>query len=98
MNLFNALKDLRRLAKKQNKIKTKLRQSTTWMKYHSIIYSLNRFQSNETSIKEECHQKKYDNLMKEEGLRDVIQLDPNRIITNLTNIDLSNHEILNERL
>ena len=97
VNLVNALRyrnnDLRSLTRKHDEIKIQLRQSTTWMKYHSIIYSLNRSQGSKTCIIEKCHQNKYDNLLIEKRLRDGIQQNPTKIITNLTNIDLSNDEI-----
>ena len=58
-NLVNALKDrnndLTNLTKKHDEIKIQLRQSTTWMKYHNIIYSLNLLQSSKTSIIEKRH-------------------------------------------
>ena len=47
----------------------------------------------ETSIIEKHHQKKYDNLLIEKCLQDGIQQNPNKIITNLTNINPSNDEI-----
>ena len=97
MNLVNPLQDrnndLRSLTKKHDEMKIQLRQSTTWMKYHSIIYSLNRLQSSKTCIIEKRHQKKYDNLLIEKRLLDDIQQNRNKIIANLTNIDLSNDEI-----
>ena len=97
VNLVNPLQDrnndLRSLTKKHDEMKIQLRQSTTWMKYHSIIYSLNRLQSSKTCIIEKRHQKKYDNLLIEKRLLDDIQQNRNKIIANLTNIDLSNDEI-----
>ena len=54
---------------------------------------MNRLQSSKTSIIEKRHQKKYDNLLIGKCLQDGIQPNPNKIITNLTNIDLSNDKI-----
>ena len=42
---------------------------------------------------EKLHQKKYDNLFIEKHLQDSIQQNPSKIMTNLTNINLSNEEI-----
>ena len=96
VNLVNALKDrnnnLRCVKKKHEEMKIQLRQSTTWKKHHSIIYSLNRLQNPKTSIIEKRHQKKY-NLLTEKRLQDGIQQNLKTIMTNLTNINLSNDEI-----
>ena len=88
MNPINALKQRNNV-----EMKIQFHQSTTWMKYHSIIYSLNRLQSSKTCTIEKRHQKKYDNLLMEKRLLDGIQQNPNKIITNLTYIELSNDEI-----
>ena len=97
VNLVNALKDrnndLRSLTKKHDEMKIQLRQSTTWMKYYSIICSLNHLWNSKTSIIEKLHQRKYDNLLIEKRLQDGIQQNPNKIITNFTNINVSNDEI-----
>ena len=50
-------------------MKNQLRQSTTWMKYHSIIYYLNHLQNSKTFVIEKRHQKKYDNLLTESAYR-----------------------------
>ena len=97
VNLVNALKDrnndLRSLTKKHDEMKIQFRQSTTWMKYYSIICSLNHLWNSKTSIIEKLHQRKYDNLLIEKRLQDGIQQNPNKIITNFTNINVSNDEI-----
>ena len=70
-----------------------LRQSTAWLKYHSILFSINRLQSKKTHLIELRHQKKHDNLIIEKRLCDCTQRNPNKIITNLTNITLTQDEI-----
>ena len=47
----------------------------------------------QTSIIEKRHQNKNDNLLIKKRLRDRIQQNPNKIIKNLTNVDLINDEI-----
>ena len=74
-------------------MKNQLRQSTTWMKYHSIIYYLNHLQNSKTFVIEKRHQKKYGNLLTEKRLQDSIQQNPSKIMTNLTNINVSNDKI-----
>ena len=54
---------------------------------------LESFKSTKTSTMDGRHQKKCYNLMIEERQRDGIQQNPNKIIANITNIDLSNDEI-----
>ena len=68
------------LSKKHDEIKIQLQQSATLIKFHSINNSLNCLQSTKTSIIER-------------RLQDGIQQNPNKIIKNSTNIDLSNDEI-----
>ena len=74
-------------------MRNQLRQSTTWLKYHSILFSINRLQSKKTHLIELRHQKKHDNLIIEKRLCDCTQRNPNKIITNLTNITLTQDEI-----
>ena len=65
------------------------------MKYHSILFSINRLQSQKTQLIELRHQKKHDNLIIEKRLCDCTQRNPNpnKTITNLTNITLTQDEI-----
>ena len=74
-------------------MQNQLRQSTTWLKYYSILFSINRLQSKKTHLIELRHQKKHDNLIIEKRLCDCTQRNPNKIITNLTNITLTQDEI-----
>ena len=97
MLCHNAIKsrhnDLRKLQKEHADSQNLLRQSTTWLKYHSIIFSINRLQSNKTHLIELRHQKKHENLIIEKRLQDCTQSNPNKIITNLTNLVLTQDEI-----
>ena len=74
-------------------MRKQLRQSTAWLKYYSILFSINRLQSKKTHLIELRHQKKHDNLIIEKRLCDCTQRNPNKIITNLTNITLTQDEI-----
>ena len=66
-NQVNALKDrnndLRSLTKKHDEMKTQFRQSTSWMKYNSTTYSLNRLQRFKESVIENIYQKKHDDAL-----------------------------------
>ena len=70
-------------------LQTQLRQSTTWLKYHSILFSITRLQSKKIHLIELWHQQKHDNLIIEKRLCDCTQRNPNKTITNLTNITLT---------
>ena len=85
--------DFRKLQKQHDNSQNQLRQSTAWLKYNSILFSVNRLQSKKTHFIELQHQKKHDNLITEEGLYDYTQRNPNKIITNLTNFTLTQNEI-----
>ena len=51
-NLNDAIRarhnDFRKLQQKHVDSQNQLRQSTTWLKYHSILFSINRLQSKKT--------------------------------------------------
>ena len=64
-----------------------------WLKYHSILFSINRLQFKKTHSIELRHQTKHDNLIIEKRLCDCTQRNPNKIIANLTNITLTPDEI-----
>ena len=87
--------DFRKLQQQHIDSQNQLRQSTTWLKYHSILFSINRLQSQKTQLIELRHQKKHDNLIIEKRLCDCTQRNPNpnKTITNLTNITLTQDEI-----
>ena len=96
-NLNDSIKarhnDFRKLQQQHVQFQNQFRQSTTWLKYHSILFPINRLQSKKTQLIELRHQKKYDNLFIEKRLYDSTQRNPNQIITNLTNITLTQDEI-----
>ena len=85
--------DFRKLQKQHDNSQNQLRQSTTWLKYNSILFSVNRLQSQKTHFIELQHQKKHDNLIIEKRLYDYTQRNPNKIITNLTNFTLTQNKI-----
>ena len=80
--------DFRKLQKHVD-LQNQLPQSTTWLKYHSILFSINRLQSKKIHLIKLRHQQKHDNLIIEKRLCDCTQRNPNKIITNLTNITLT---------
>ena len=63
------------------------------MKYDSILFSINRLQSKKTHLIELRHQNKHDNLIIEKRLCDYTQGNPNKIFTNLIDINLTQDEI-----
>ena len=96
-NLNDAIKaknnDFRKLQQQHVDSQNQLHQSTVWFKYHSTLFYINRLQSKKTHFMELRHQKKHDNLIIEKGLCDCTQRNLNKIITNLTNITLTQNEI-----
>ena len=80
--------DFRKLQQQYVDSQNQLRQSTTWLKYHSILFSINRLQSKKTHFIELTHQKKHYHLIIEKRISDSTQSNPNKIITNFTNITL----------
>ena len=50
------------------KLQQQLRQSITWLKYHSILFSINCLQSKKTHLIKLQHQKKHDDLIIEKRL------------------------------
>ena len=57
------------------------------------LFSIDRLQSKKTHLTELRHQKKHDNMITEKRLCDCTQRNPNKIITKLTNITLTQDEI-----
>ena len=73
--------------------KCTLLSATTWMKGKLILFSVNRLQqkiSNETKSR---HNKKLDALVINKRIFDGIKPNPNNVITNLTDFELSEEEI-----
>ena len=55
--------DFRKLQQQHVDSQNQLCQSTTWLKYHSILFFINRLQPNKTYSTELRYQKKHDNLI-----------------------------------
>ena len=84
------LKDVRVETSRKEKL---LRESTTWMKYHVIKFSVNRLLNQEASRITERHQMKLDKLIVKKRIQDGITENPNNLITNLTGEDLVDEDI-----
>ena len=72
---------------------TALRSALTWMKYSIFRISIRR---NTEKIKENIilrHQKKLDRLLVEKAMKEGTTKNPNKLITNLADIELSNEEV-----
>ena len=70
-----------------------LDKSTTWMKRSLIKFSINRLLSNKLVEIQIRHDRKFSNLIMEKRIQEGIHNNPNDLITNLTNVTLSNNEI-----
>ena len=96
-NLNDAIKtghnDFTKLQQQHVDSQNQLRQSTTWLKYHSIFIFINRLQSTKSHLIKLRHHKKHDNLIIEKRSCDCTQRNPNKVITNLTNTTLTQDEI-----
>ena len=86
-------KELKSLRKEHESLKENLLKSTTWMKCKLILFSIDRLQSNTCIKTKERHEKKLDALMVNKRIFEGIKEKPNRVITNLANIELNNEEI-----
>ena len=96
-NLKDAIKtrnnDIRKLEKDHKQAKETLKQTTTWMKYHLISYSVNKLQEKQTKVIKDRHLKKFDALLVNKCIQDGIHNNPNKLITNLTNTYLTDEEV-----
>ena len=81
------------LKKEHDYSKEKLLSSTTWMKGQIILFSITRMQSNRCRYIKEKHQKKLDAIIVNKTIRDGIKKNPNSIITNLTDTELTENEV-----
>ena len=63
------------------------------MKYHLIDYSVNKLQEKQTKVIKVRHSKKFDALLVNKCIQDGIHNNPNKLITNLTNTDLTDEEV-----
>ena len=64
------------------------------MKYHLINYSVNKLEEKQTKVIKDRHLKKFDALLVNKCIQDGIRNNPNKLITNLTNTDLTDEEVL----
>ena len=63
------------------------------MKYHLIDYSVNKLQEKQTKVIKVRHSKKFDALLVNKCIQDGIHNNPNKLITNLMNTDLTDEEV-----
>ena len=70
-----------------------LRESTTWMKFILIKYSVHRLVSKENRKTAERYDKKLTKLYVEKQIKDGIAEKPHKLITNLSRYELSSKEI-----
>ena len=70
-----------------------IHDSTTFLKYHLIKYSVNRLINQETSTIKVKLDRKFDALIVEKRIRDGINENPNELITNLCGRELTNDEV-----
>ena len=96
-NLNNSIgkrrSELKILESECNKLKQSLLDSTTWMKGKLIIFSINRLQNSICSQTKERHQKKLDVLVVNKRIMDGVKPNPNSVITNLTDFELTSEEV-----
>ena len=81
------------LKKEHDYSKEKLLPSTTWMKGQIILFSINRMQSKRCLYIKEKHQKNLDAIIVNKTIRNGIKKNPNNIITNLTDMELTKNEV-----
>ena len=63
------------------------------MKYHLINYSVNKLQEKQPKVIKDRHLKKIDALLVNKCIQDGIHNNQNKLITNVTNIDLTDEEV-----
>ena len=96
-NLENAIKDkhsrIKGLQIDLQKTLSTLGESTTWMKRSLMKFSINHLISNKLVEIQIRHGRKLNNLIMEKRIQEGIHNNPNNLITNLTNVTLSNNKI-----
>ena len=70
-----------------------LHNSTTWMKYQIIKFSINRLLDHEATKITKRHQRKLDALIINKRIHDGVKENPNDLITNLAGVELTPDEI-----
>ena len=86
-------KELKTLRTKHDEIKTTLLNKATFIKGKLIVYSIGRLQLNICKRATQCHEKKLDVLIINKHIMDGIKPNPNKIVTNLANFELSADEV-----
>ena len=86
-------KELKTLRTKHDEIKTTLLNKATFIKGKLIVYSVDRFQSNVCKRTTQRHEKKLDALIVNKHIMDGIKPNPNQLVTNLANFELSADEV-----
>ena len=81
------------LLKKEHDYSKEKLLSSTWMKGQIILFSITRMQSKRCRYIKEKHQKKLDAIIVNKTIRDGIKKNPNSIITNLTDTELTENEV-----
>ncbi|MEO0683799.1 MAG: hypothetical protein AAFY76_01795 [Cyanobacteria bacterium J06649_11] len=74
-------------------LKDQLITSTTWMKRNLILFSINRLQNNISAETSQRHQNKLDTLIVNKHIIDGIKPNPNTLVTNLTDFELTVEEL-----
>ena len=96
-NLQNAIKDkssrIKELQSYLQKALSTLDESTAWMKRFLMKFSINRLLSNKLVEIQIRHDRKFNNLIMEKRIQEGIHNNSNDLITNVTNVTLSNNEI-----
>ena len=96
-NLQNAIKDkssrIKELQSYLQKALSTLDESTAWMKRFLMKFSINRLLSNKLVEIQIRHDRKFNNLIMEKRIQEGIHNNSNDLITNVTNVTLSNNKI-----
>ena len=87
-------RELRNLTEKHDIAYQALKDLTTSVKGNLIIYSITRQYNKICEKTKRRHQKKLDNLIINKRITDGINKNPNKTITNLSDVELTNEEIL----
>ena len=86
-------KELNLLKKEHDYSKEKLLPSTTWTKGQIILFSINRMQSKHCHYINKKHQKKLDAIIVNKTIRYGIKKNPDSIITNSIDMELTENEV-----
>ena len=86
-------KELKTLRTKHDEIKTTLLNKATFIKGKLIVYSIGRLQSNVCKRTTQRHEKKLDALTVNKHIMDGMKPNPNELVTNLANFELSANEL-----